>query len=363
MKLIKFIFYIYLISFFFINSFPEKRRLDDTFAFDNWNWSYDETSNVYYQIGVPYCGNSSITTYQTLGIYVPGEYMTCIKKGSIYACDINYNGTKGSYTAKNAPFVMPVNTPSYSAMEAPTSYNYSTVSSFIEKGIIYIYAGCRGRYKGNERNISYYKGAPWGVTDLKAAIRFLRYNSELIPGDLNRFYTFGLGGGGAQSCLMGVTGNSELFNDYLNNANAAMNYSNGTQIKDNIKGAQCWCPITNLDTANSAYEWNMGQYFSNGIRPVYKNISNDFVLEYFHYVNNISLKDPKGNVLNLTSINEGTYYDYLKSVIEESLNNFLKDTTFPYSPSSNESYETAKEHIASLNSNTTWITKNTSTGN
>ena len=58
----------------------------------------------------------------------------------------------------------------------------------MQKGIIYIYAGCRGRFEGGE---SYHAGAPWGVTDLKAAIRFLRYNSASIPGDLNRFYTFG----------------------------------------------------------------------------------------------------------------------------------------------------------------------------
>jgi len=31
----------------------------------------------------------------------------------------------------------------------------------------------------------------------------------------------------------------------------------------------------------------------------------------------------------------GSYYDYMLTVTEESLNNFLNDTTFPYSPSSN----------------------------
>ena len=41
--------------------------------------------------------------------------------------------------------------------------------------------------------------------------------------------------------------------------------------------------------------------------------------------------------MTLTSTNAGTYYDYLKSVIEESLNNFLADTTFPYTPSSDSS--------------------------
>ncbi len=210
-----------------------KRQLEDyTLTFDSSNWSYDSTNGVYYQIGVYYCTKPVSTTHQSLGIYVPAEYMTCTESSGKYTCSINSSGTKGSYTAKNAPFVMPVNTSGYSAMTAPTSYSYSTVSSFVSQGLIYIYAGCRGRFEGGE---SYTAGAPWGVTDLKASIRFLRYNADLLPGDLNRFYTFGHSGGGAQSCLMGVTGNSDLFTDYLNEIGADMKDANGNDLKDNIK--------------------------------------------------------------------------------------------------------------------------------
>ena len=414
MKLSNSLVYIFLILFSFIKSFPTKRRLQNTLTFDNSNWSYDESNNVYYQINVTYCQKPANITYETLGIYVPGQYMSCTNETSNYRCTINSSGLKGSYNAKNAPFVMPVNTSGYSAMKAPTSYDYNKVKSFIEKGIIYIYAGCRGKYEGSENSDSYYMGAPWGVTDLKAAIRFLRYNSALIPGDLNKFYTFGHSGGGAQSCLMGITGNSDLFKDYLNNIGAAMNLSNGTEIKDNIKGSQCWCPITNLDTADAAYEWNMGQYFNTSTRAsgtFTKALSDDLVSEYFKYVNDIKLKDPKGNELTLTNTNEGTYYNYLKSVIEESLNNFLEDTTFPYTPSSSSSsggpggnsgegpggnsqgngsfpggsgagpsgsgaapsgsgnptntttYQTKDEYINYLNSDVQWITKNNTSGN
>ena len=93
-------------------------------------------------------------------------------------------------------------------MRPPTSYNYNTVAPYIEKGIIFVYAGCRGRYEGQENYIS---GAPWPITDLKSAIRYLRYNRNKLPGDTGKIYTFGMSGGGAQSCLMGVTGNSELY--------------------------------------------------------------------------------------------------------------------------------------------------------
>ena len=38
---------------------------------------------------------------------------------------------------------------------------------------------------------------------------------------------------------MGVTGNSDLYTDYLNNIGAAMKDASGNEIKDNIKGSQC----------------------------------------------------------------------------------------------------------------------------
>ena len=52
--------------------------------------------------------------------------------------------------------------------------------------------------------------------------------------------------------------------------------------------------------------------------------------KFVEYVNDIRLKDPKGNVLTLTETNKGSYYDYLKTVIEQSLNNFISDTSFPW---------------------------------
>jgi len=75
------------------------------------------------------------------------------------------------------------------------------------------------------------------------------------------------------------------------------------------------CPITNLDTADAAYEWNMGQYASSGTRAsgtFTKVLSDDLTSKYVEYVNNLKLKDPNGNELTLTSTNSGTYYDYLK---------------------------------------------------
>ena len=359
------------------NNTLQKVESTYTLNFDSKNWSYDSTNKVYYQIGVVYCTSPVDTSYQSLGIYVPEEYLVCSNVNEKYDCKVNSSGKKGLYSATNAPVVFPVETPGYAPMKAPTAYNYKTVSNFVSQGIIYIYAGCRGKYAGGEE---YTAGAPWGVTDLKSAIRFLRYNSKLLPGDLNRMYSFGMSGGGAQSCLMGITGNSEFFTKYLENNGAALRDADGNEIKDNIKGSQCWCPITNLDTADAAYEWNMGQYYSTNSRAegnFTRKLSSDLANKYFEYVNELKLKDPSGKELTLTELNKGTYYDYLLQIIEESLNNFLSDTTFPYDPSQKGDdhfppgppqerrlstiYNTAQEYIDHLNEDFSWVTYDSST--
>ena len=354
------------IIFSFLIYSNQKLVLNDL-EFNTSNWDFDSTNGVYYQIGLKYCTNIVNIDYQTMAIYVPKEFLSCNENGDKYKCDINKSGKKGWFSASNAPIVFPVETPGYSAMKAPTSYKYETVSAYVTKGIIFAYAGCRVRYEGGE---TFPAGAPWGVTDLKTAIRYLRYNKNFIPGDTGKIYTFGFSGGGAQSCLMGVTGNSELYTKYLENNGAAMEDSEGNKIKDNVKGSQCWCPITNLDTADEAYEWNMGQYYNTDTRAEGKFtevLSKDLAGEYVKYVNDIKLKDPKGNELTLTETNSGTYYDYLKSIIEESLNNFFSDTTFPWTrkdekpgprPENLEeekTFNTISEYISFLNSENEWV--------
>ena len=53
-------------------------------------WNYDETNNIYYQIGVEYASKIEAKDYETLGIYVPGEYLDCSKNSDgTYKCEIN----------------------------------------------------------------------------------------------------------------------------------------------------------------------------------------------------------------------------------------------------------------------------------
>lgn len=315
-----------------------------TLAFDNAAWNHDDDNDVWWQVGVQYCATPATTDYETLGIYVPGAYLDGEDNGDgTYTCAVSDSGTVSGHTAADAPIVIPVNTAGYSAQEAPTSYSYASVSEYLEAGFVYVYPGCRGRANGYDEDgeLEYAGGAPWGVTDLKAAVRYLRYNSSLLPGDTDAIFTFGHSGGGAQSALMGVSGDAEAYEPYLETIGAAGTGDEGS-VSDAIAGAMCWCPITCLDGADAAYEWMMGQFSSSGARAEgtwTAGLSGDLADAYAAYLNGLDLADEDGETLELEASDEGhylagSYHDEVVALVQRSLNNFLEDTEFPYTPSS-----------------------------
>jgi len=321
---------------------------DDAYAealtFNNSTWNYDADNDVYWQIGVQYAATPETTEYETLGIYVPGAYMTATANSDgTFTAALNEQGSVNGFTAKTAPMVLPVNTPGYSAQQAPTAYGYDEISNFLKAGFIYVHAGMRGKANGYDAsgNLTYSGGAPWGVTDFKAAVKFIRYNKEVLPGNTDSVFAFGMSGGGAQTSVIGASGDSELYFPYLESIGAAMYDANGRYISDAVTGAMAWCPITSLDYADGAYEWNMGQYASAETRAEgtwTAVLSKDLAASYAEYINALGIKDENGNVLILQESESGiyaagSYYDYLMKTIETSLNNFLADTTFPYTES------------------------------
>lgn len=318
---------------------------DDAYAaalsFNNAAWQYDADNDVYWQIGVVYAATPAAAEYESLGIYVPGDYLTATANGDgSYTATANAQGERNGFSAATAPIVLPVNTGGYSAQSAPTAYSYDGLASYLEAGFIYIYAGARGRANGYDDSgaLSYSGGAPWGVTDFKAAIRFVRYNQALLPGNADNIFVFGMSGGGAQSTLIGTSGDSELYRPYLESIGAAMYDAEGQAISDAVAGVMAWCPITSLDYADQAYEWNMGQYATTDTRAEgtwTAALSKDLAGSYADYINALGITDGEGNVLSLTQTSEGiytagSYYDYLFGTVQTSLNNFLADTTFPY---------------------------------
>lgn len=345
-------------------------------------WQYNEEDNVYYQIGIAYCSDPADEEVETLAVFVPGDYMKAQDNGDgTYTCTLNEEASIHGYTATSAPIVMPINTPGYSAQAALT--DYTDVSEYTDQGMVYVHAGCRGRESG----------APAGVTDLKAAIRYLRYSDQTLAGDSEKIFVFGMSGGGAQSAVVAASGDSELYDTYLEDIGAVQG------VSDAVYGSMDWCPITSLDTADAAYEWMMGSTRSDLSEDI-QAISDALAQSYIDSINAYQFKDEDGNVLTLNEDGiSGSYYDYVKEAIETSLNEFLANTQFPYTeaaqtmgampgqmpegqqpsgpmPSTNDAqamdgiqrsetqdtqqesttYESAQDYINSLNANGQWIT-------
>jgi len=286
-------------------------------------------SDYYYIVGLFYCNNPADESYEQMGIYVPSAYLTKNSDGSY---SINSSGTCNGYTASTAPIVVPVNTSGYSAQSAPSGTS-SSAATYTDQGFIYLWPGCRGRDHG----------APLGVTDLKAAVRYYRYLAAQgsVPGNTDLIFSFGHSGGGAQSAIFGTSGNNSLYDDYLNAIGANMDY------KDNICGSMCWCPITNLDQADGAYEWNMGLTRSS-LSSANQSISKGLAASFATYINAIGLKHPDtGQTLTLSSTSNGyyqsgSYYEYTMEVINDAVTRYNS-----YNSASVSTYSTTDESALS----------------
>ncbi len=326
-------------------------------------WKYDEAAKLYYQLGVKYAATPAAPDYETLNVYVPAAYFDATANGDgTYTVTVNTTGTVHGYTSATAPVVFPLETPGYAAQQASPDYSSDGITTFTNEGFVYVFAGMRGRNNGtNSDGSAFAGGAPWGITDLKAAVRYVRFNSDVIPGDKDEVYTGGMSGGGAQSALMGATGDSDLYTPYLESIGAAMKSKDGQALSDAVTGSMDWCPITNLDFGDEAYEWNMGQFASTGVREAgtwTEALSKDLASSYPSYLNKLGLVDQNGNALTLESSDggiyqAGTYYDYLKSVVETSLEHFVADTKFPYT-AGKQSFNAAARFGGGINNLPKW---------
>ena len=351
--------------------------------FNNSKWRYDKEHDVYYQIGIVYCLHPESIDYQCLSIYVPGKYLNGVEnEDGTYTCVKSNEAQVGIYNVNSAPIIMPINSDGYTVQKSTVFYNYDGLKEYIDAGFIYVYPGFRGM---NENGSKVEGTAPWGVTDLKAAIRYLRYNADSIVGNTNKIFMLGHGDGGGLATIVGTSGDNTLYLPYLKKVGAALADKGGKTISDKLDGVVSWCSSMISEMSNASYEWNIGQYVGTNTREktvFTKSLSNDLSIEFVKYINDLNLRDENRNLLQLSESESnifanGTYYNYVKLVLENSLNNFIHDTTFPTTieiitqddgnfPGGNrrgagvatkktQHHNSIKEYIDSLNKAKKWI--------
>jgi hypothetical protein len=124
-------------------------------------------------------------------------------------------------------------------------------------GFMTVNPGCRGRNcewpEGDPRakDGKYYGKAPAAMVDLKAAVRYLRHNRDVIPGDVEHIVTHGGSAGGGLSCLLAASGDSPLYEPYLKAIGAA-------EASDRVFASASFSPVMNLDNGDGAYEFEWG---------------------------------------------------------------------------------------------------------
>ena len=305
-----------------------------------------------YQVKTCTIGNRSVTYRAFLGLDYCAKPVDPIQKLNLFVPERFYHGESvNGYALETAPIFIPNTVGGY--MPGPAdepgidSHNgqINTLFLALEHGYVAASPGIRGRTSG-KRSTEFFEGgksdfmgtdtgkmvgrAPALIVDLKAAIRYLRRNRDMIPGDVEKIVTNGTSAGGALSALAGATGNSSDYEPYLTAIGAA-------EERDDVFAASCYCPIHNLENADAAYEWMFcGENTYHLTRKVKTDaglkrvpftgeltekqvaLSKELKALFPAYVNSLGLKDRDGNHLTLDSNGEGSFKEYLRKLLLQS---------------------------------------------
>lgn len=276
--------------------------------------------------GIPYVKYPVDKEHQVLNIYVPIEYYENKKIGDFDkdTAPIFFPNSVGGYMP-SLP-IEPKLTGEISGEISRMGRNESALKNTpnatlfaLIKGYVVVAPATRGRTSPLGK-------APAGLVDLKSAIKYLHFNDKNIPGDSNKIISNGTSAGGAFSLLLGASvGTSELDKYYK-----ILGSAPGS---DEIFAVSSYCPITNLENADIAYEWQfskLSEYLKmnfineNGrikrnlekkkFNSTEKELSKTLKSEFPDYINSLNLKND-GTTLTLEKDGNGSFKNYIKNLI------------------------------------------------
>ena len=279
--------------------------------------------------GIPYVSKPVEPEYQQINIYIPEAYYS--------------GGSINGYTAATAPIFLPNQIGGYMPAKpgVPGERRHGdqqgadAMQTALAKGYIVASPGARGRTSPTGK-------APAAIYDLKAAVRYLRHNDAAMPGDAEKIISNGTSAGGALSILLGasITDGDErkLFVEIMGAADA----------RDDIYAVSAYCPISILEHADAAYEWEF-----NGVHDYEKmdismldykverklvkgtldaaeqRVSDELKAQFPAYVNSLGLKNAQGEPLALNADGSGSFRDYVAAYIATAANAELQKGTDP----------------------------------
>ena len=271
---------------------------------------------------IVYVKNPVDTDYQIMNIYIPSAYFS--------------GGQVAGYNERTAPIFFPNAVGGYMPAKPITladgdGKNVNASAYALLQGFVVASPGARGRTSDVGR-------APSCIVDLKAAVRYLRYNDCIMPGDAEKIVSNGTSAGGALSALLGASGNSSDYEPYLRALGAA-------RARDDIFAVSAYCPITDLEHADAAYEWEFNgcnnyrkmditmldykvqrTYVTGTLTEDEQSVSSDLKRLFPLYINNLKLVS-NGTPLLLNADGNGTFKDAIALLVIDSANKALASGT------------------------------------
>ena len=258
--------------------------------------------------------------YQAISIYVP----ECFYHGE------SVNG----YDLHTAPILFENNVGGFFPFEPRNPehemFGHTSTAFFaLLHGYVVATPGARGR-TNRTADGKFYGKAPAGMVDLKAAARYLWANAERIPGNIHRMFSLGTSAGGGYSALMGTYDDDADYEPLLKEIGAA-------EATVRFLGVGCYCPVTDLEHADMAYEWQfrgihdfhrMHMQMGEGGRPQFSaedgvmtplqvELSEALAERFPDYLNSLALTASDGSFLRLNEDGTGSFRDYLSDKIAE----------------------------------------------
>ncbi|WP_084349563.1 subtype B tannase [Moraxella oblonga] len=279
---------------------------------------------------IVYVANPVDKAYQTMNIYIPEGYFN--------------NQTINDFNQDTAPIFFPNGVGGYMPAKAQKveinkrNNQSNSLMVALSKGFVVASAGARGRTLKNETG-DYIGKAPSAIVDLKAAVRYLKANDKAMMGDANKIISNGTSAGGALSALLGASGNSSDYEAYLNELGAL-------KASDKIFAVSAYSPITNLENADMAYEWQfngVNDYQKVSIQMLDYNVERKLIKGtqtkeqiqlsdklkplFANYVNGLNLKNHHGELLSLDKNGNGTFKTHLEHLLIKSAQTALDNGT------------------------------------
>jgi predicted secreted protein len=204
--------------------------------------------------------------YQNMNIFV--REVDAAKQDNAILLNVNNAGWLASYQGGVGGWdgSTPITNSNYRGADIVNGGTYvstsdtNKVGAALSRGFVYINMASRSRgatAAAGAYDDGIYQGkAPAAIVDAKAAVRYLRLNDTLMPGNAARIVVNGTSGGGAQSTQLGATGDSADYFPYLKAFGAAgIDVDGKSSISDSVFAISAYCPIQDMGSADLAYEW------------------------------------------------------------------------------------------------------------